>query len=130
MNTITFSTRKRSVKSVFVGLRVNAVLTNQKCDSASAWKNNEITEYQYSVGGRRIPSAPIKITTAADGQDVGSCYNNTLMALGHYDSNLRGTSSTRSRDYLLCSTLILLILMLGVLDVLMLYSLTSMLFTM
>lgn len=99
MQTITFSTRKRSVKSVLCGLRINAMLTNQKVDSASCWKNNEITEYQYSVGGRRIPSAPIKVNSAVDGQDLGSCYNNTLMALGHYDSNLRGGSITRAVDF-------------------------------
>ena len=99
MNTITFSTRKRSVKSVLCGLRINSMLTNQKCDSASCWKNNEITEYQYSVGGRRIPSAPIKVNSALDGQDLGSAYNNTLMALGHYDSNLRGSSSTRATNF-------------------------------
>ena len=102
MNTITFSTRKRSVKSVMCGLRINSMLTNQKCDSASCWKNNEITEYQYSVGGRRIPSAPIKVAAGGangDNADLGSCYNNTLMALGHYDSNLRGSSSTRATDF-------------------------------
>jgi len=99
MNTITFSTRKRSVKSVLCGLRINSMLTNQLCDSASCWKNNEITEYQYSIGGRRIPSAPIKVSSALDGQDLGSCYNNTLMALGHYDSNLRGGSITRAVDF-------------------------------
>ena len=92
-NTITFSTRKRSVKSVLTALRMNSQLTNQRCDSSSALKNNACNQYSYSIGGRRIPSAPINVSGELAAIDTGSLYANTLMALGHYDSNLRGTSS-------------------------------------
>ena len=93
MQTITFSTRKRSVKSVLTTLRVNSQLTEIKCNSSSGFKNNNATDYQYSVGGRRIPSAPIKCDTVVASHDLGGVYNNTLMALGHFDSNLRGSTS-------------------------------------
>ena len=101
MQTVTFSTRKRSVKSVFTALRVNALLSSKLVNSSSGFKNNNATDYQYSVGGRRIPSAPIRLSTVSNANsigavDIGGCYNNTLMALGHYDSNLRGSTSDSS----------------------------------
>jgi len=101
MQTVTFSTRKRSVKSVMTTLRVNNQLTQKLCNSSSGFKNNNAKDYQYSIGGRRIPSAPIKVDTTSEtngvgGVDIGGAYNNTLMALGHYNSNLRGSISNAS----------------------------------
>ena len=40
MQTVTFSTRKRSVKSVMTTLRVNNQLTQKLCNSSSGFKNN------------------------------------------------------------------------------------------
>jgi len=101
--TITFSTRKRSVKSIMTALRINGQLSLITCNSSSAFKHNDAKDYQYSVGGRRIPSAPIKVDSETNGLDLGGAFNNTLMALGHYDSNLRGASfdvSTQHRKYM------------------------------
>ncbi len=101
--TITFSTRKRSVKSVMTSLRINGQLSLITCNSSSGFKHNDAVDYQYSVGGRRIPSAPIKVRAETNGLDLGGAFNNTLMALGHYDSNLRGASfdvSTQHRKYM------------------------------
>ncbi len=103
MQTVTFSTRKRSVKSIMTALRVNGQLSLITCNSSSGFKHNDAVDYQYSVGGKRIPSAPIKVATTTDGLDLGGSLNNTLMALGHYDSNLRGASfdvDTQHRKYM------------------------------
>jgi len=103
LQTITFSTRKRSVKSIMTSLRINGQLSLITCNSSSAFKHNDAVDYQYSVGGRRIPSAPIKVSAETNGLDLGGAFNNTLMALGHYDSNLRGAScdvTTQHRKYM------------------------------
>tara|TARA_R100001463_G_scaffold27815_2_gene64239 strand:+ start:1755 stop:3137 length:1383 start_codon:yes stop_codon:yes gene_type:complete len=103
LQTITFSTRKRSVKSVMTALRINGQLSLITCNSSSGFKHNDAVDYQYSVGGRRIPSAPIKVSAETNGLDLGGAFNNTLMALGHYDSNLRGAScdvTTQHRKYM------------------------------
>lgn len=103
LQTVTFSTRKRSVKSVMTSLRINGQLSLITCNSSSAFKHNDAVDYQYSVGGRRIPSAPIKVSAETNGLDLGGAFNNTLMALGHYDSNLRGASfdvDTQHRKYM------------------------------
>jgi hypothetical protein len=92
METITFSTRKRSVKSVLTALRINSSLSSIVMNSSSGFKTNDCVDYQYSVGGKRIPSAPIKVQMDDNGYDGGSLLNNTLQALGHYNSNLRGFS--------------------------------------
>jgi hypothetical protein len=97
--TLTFSTRKRSVKSVLTVLRINAQLTTNLCDSSTAFKNCGITEYQYSIGGVRVPSANIKANSATDGNDVGELFMNTSMALGHFDSSLRAASTNASSYY-------------------------------
>ena len=89
--TSTFSTRKRSVKSLMTYFRINAALTSALEDSASAGKCLDCSAYQYSVGGIRIPSQEIKLEGNADGNDTGEVYANNIMALGHFDSNLRAS---------------------------------------
>ena len=89
--TLTFSTRKRSVKSLMTIFRINAALTSSLEDSASARKSLDITRYQYSVGGIRIPSQEIQVEGRAAANDIGEVYANNIMALGHYDSNLRAS---------------------------------------
>ena len=95
METITFSTRKRSVKSVMTALRINKFLSSLLTHSSSGFKTNDASDYQYSIGGKRMPSAPIKVNAETNGYDAGSLLNNTLQALGHYNSNLRGLSADK-----------------------------------
>lgn len=90
METITFSTRKRSVKSVMTALRINAQLSSKLVNSSCGFKTNDAVDYQYSIGGKRMPAAPIKVSGLGNGYDAGSLLNNTLQALGHFNSNLRG----------------------------------------
>ena len=107
--TLTFSTRKRSVKSLMTIFRINAALTSALQDSASARKCLDVSQYQYSVGGIRIPSQEIQVQGAAAGNDLGEVYANNIMALGHYDSNLRAsiagcggaTPSTTQANYVI-----------------------------
>jgi len=89
-NTLTFSTRKRSVKSLINVLRLNAAITTALANSVSGFMNCAITEYNFSVGGMRIPAQRIKVQTAANGKDAGEILANTQLALGHYSSDLRG----------------------------------------
>jgi hypothetical protein len=84
--TLTFSTRKRSVKSIITSLRVNSAITLALANSVSAFVNCAISEYNYSVGGLRIPAQQIKSAT----NDKGELLSNTQLALGYYSSDLRG----------------------------------------
>ncbi len=88
--TITFSTRKRSVKSLIAVNRLNAAITSALANSITGFMNLDTTEYNFSVGGTRIPSQRIKVQTDADGRDAGELLANTQMALGYFNSNLRG----------------------------------------
>ena len=88
--TITFSTRKRSVKSLISVNRLNAAITSALANSITGFMNLDTTEYNWSVGGIRIPSQRIKVQTATAGRDAGELLANTQMALGYFNSNLRG----------------------------------------
>ena len=96
-NTLTFSTRKRSVKSLVNVLRLNASITSSLANSVSGFMNCDITEYNYSVGGMRIPAQRIKVETTANGKDAGEILANQQLALGHYSSDLRGICSIDER---------------------------------
>ena len=96
-NTLTFSTRKRSVKSLMNVLRLNASITSSLANSVSGFVNCDITEYNYSVGGMRIPAQRIKVETTANGKDAGELLANQQLALGHYSSDLRGICSIDER---------------------------------
>jgi len=89
--TLTFSTRKRSVKSLINVLRPSANLTLDERNSVSGFVNANTTEYNFSVGGMRIPAQRIKVQTNINGRDTGELLANTQLALGHYSSDLRGT---------------------------------------
>lgn len=89
-NTLTFSTRKRSVKSLVNVLRLNSAITSSLANSVSGFMNCDTTEYNYSVGGMRIPAQRIKLETTANGKDAGEILANQQLALGHYSSDLRG----------------------------------------
>lgn len=95
----TFATRKRSVKSIITACRRNSSLTNVLEDSLSSRRTLGISQYQFSIGGVRVPSAPINVAgtesiTVASG-DIGQLLSNHQQALGHYNSNLRAISSDR-----------------------------------
>tara|TARA_R100001463_G_scaffold1626_1_gene7106 strand:- start:2527 stop:3909 length:1383 start_codon:yes stop_codon:yes gene_type:complete len=92
--TLTFSTRKRSVKSLMGGIRVNSSLTTAKQNSVSGFVNCAISEYNYSVGGVRIPAQQIKCSAT----DKGELLANTQLALGYYNSDLRGCDCIADLD--------------------------------
>jgi len=92
--TLTFSTRKRSVKSLLSGIRINSSLTNAEANSVSGFVNCAISEYNYSVGGVRIPAQQIKCSAS----DKGELMANTQMALGYFNSDLRGCDCITDRD--------------------------------
>jgi hypothetical protein len=89
--TLTFSTRKRSVKSLITVIRSNASLTANKATSVSGFINAGIS--LYSVGGVRIPAQQISCSTT----DTGELIANTQLALGYYSSDLRGVNCLESR---------------------------------
>ena len=84
--TLTFSTRKRSVKSLVAAVRQNAALTKDLAPSVSCFLNAGITQYNWAVGGLRIPAQLIACSTS----DKGELIANTQQALGYYNSDLRG----------------------------------------
>jgi len=88
--TLTFSTRKRSVKSLINVLRPSANITLDERNSVSGFVNADTTEYNFSVGGMRIPAQRIKVQANINGRDSGELLANTQLALGHYSSDLRG----------------------------------------
>tara|TARA_R100001079_G_scaffold61439_2_gene31618 strand:- start:317 stop:1678 length:1362 start_codon:yes stop_codon:yes gene_type:complete len=96
-NTLTFSTRKRSVKSLVNVLRLNSSITSSLANSVSGFMNCDITEYNFSVGGVRLPAQRIKLETTANGKDTGEILANQQLALGHYSSDLRGICSIDAR---------------------------------
>ncbi len=91
--TLTFSTRKRSVKSLINVLRPSANITTDERNSVSGFVNADTTEYNYSVGGMRVPAQKIKVQANINGNDMGELLANTQLALGHYSSDLRGICS-------------------------------------
>lgn len=90
--TLTFSTRKRSVKSVMVAMRPSANLTVDERASVSGFVNASCTAYNFSIGGMRLPASQIKVETLINGRDQGELLANTQLALGHFSSDLRGIS--------------------------------------
>ena len=96
--TLTFSTRKRSVKSLVNVLRPSANITVDERNSVSGFVNADTTEYNFSVGGMRIPAQRIKVQANINGNDMGELLANTQLALGHYSSDLRGICSIHTTD--------------------------------
>tara|TARA_R110000796_G_scaffold122070_1_gene236369 strand:- start:886 stop:2274 length:1389 start_codon:yes stop_codon:yes gene_type:complete len=96
--TLTFSTRKRSVKSLVNVLRLSGGMSLDEANSVSGFVNADTTEYNFSVGGMRIPAQRIKVNTATNGKDAGELLANTQLALGHYSSDLRGICSIEKTD--------------------------------
>lgn len=91
--TLTFSTRKRSVKSLITSIRRNAAITSDLAASISGFITAGISEYNYSVGGIRIPAQQIKCSPTDPGQLIAS----TQLALGYFSSDLRGVNCLQER---------------------------------
>lgn len=94
--TLTFSTRKRSVKSLVNVLRPSANIATDELNSVSGFVCADTTQYSFSVGGQRIPSSRIKVEANINGKDAGELLANTQLALGHYSSDLRGICSIQT----------------------------------
>ncbi len=92
--TLTFSTRKRSVKSLITSIRRNSSLTSNLAASCSGFISAGITEYNFSVGGVRIPAQQIKCSP----DDPGELISNTQLALGYFSSDLRGVGCNAARN--------------------------------
>jgi hypothetical protein len=88
--TLIFSTRKRSVKSMITSMRLNAGITDAESNSVSGFVNCNISQYNYSIGGMRVPAQPLALSTATDGFNAGEVMSQQQLALGHFNSNLRG----------------------------------------
>tara|TARA_R110001599_G_scaffold105412_8_gene266634 strand:+ start:822 stop:2198 length:1377 start_codon:yes stop_codon:yes gene_type:complete len=86
---LTFSTRKRSVKALITSLRENAAITTNLASSVSGFVNAGITKFNFGVGGMRIPAQQI----ACSETDTGELISNTQLALGYFSSDLRGANT-------------------------------------
>lgn len=93
--TLTFSTRKRSVKALMTCIRENASITLNLANSVSGFVNCAISKFNYSVGGVRIPAQQI----ACSATDTGELLANTQLALGYYSSDLRGADIKQFGDF-------------------------------
>lgn len=104
--TITTSSRKRSVKSVFTMFRKASDLTEIKVDSVSCRKSLAITEYNYTIGGLKMPSKNIKLSGAGvrggtqTTRDIGEAYSNLVMCLSNLGNVYSATCFTPDNFYL------------------------------
>lgn len=94
--TLTMATRKRSVKSVITMFRKSADLTDDNVDSVSARKSLGITEYNYTVGGLRMPSKNIACSTT----DKGEVYANLVGCLSNLGNIYSASGMNRDTFYL------------------------------
>ena len=77
--TLTVSTRKRSVKSIFTLFRKTADLTDLHADSASCRRSLGISRYRYTIGGVQMPHGDIKVS----GTDLGEAYATLTQCLSN-----------------------------------------------
>ena len=82
-HTMTMATRKRSVKSVITLFRKSAEVNDQKVDSVSARKSLGISEFNYQIGGLKLPSKNCAIANTADNVDIGEVYANLVGCLSN-----------------------------------------------
>ena len=95
-HTLTMATRKRSVKSVITIFRKSADLTDDNVDSVSSRKNLGITEYNYTIGGMRMPSKNVACSTT----DKGEVYANLVGCLSNLGNIYSATGMNRDTFYL------------------------------
>ena len=98
--TLTMATRKRSVKSVITLFRKSADLTDRKIDSASARKTLGISDYNYTVGGLKMPSKNVAVSTT----DIGEAYANLVGCLSNLGNIYSSTGMNASTFYLSSDT--------------------------
>ena len=92
--TLTVSTRKRSVKSIFTLFRKTADLTDIHADSSSCRRSLGITNYRYTIGGVQMPHSDIQVSGSDLGQsyaclsqclsNLGNVYSSTCMNVDNY----------------------------------------------
>jgi len=86
-HTVTTSSRKRSVKSVFTMFRKSSDLTEVKAMSNSCRKNLGISSWSYTLGGQRMPSANVELSSTNQGQT----YANLIMCLNNLGNTYAAT---------------------------------------
>jgi hypothetical protein len=94
------ATRKRSVKSVITIFRKSADLTDDNVDSVSARKSLGITEYNYTVGGLKMPSKNVACSTT----DKGEVYANLVGCLSNLGNIYSASGMNRDTFYLASDT--------------------------
>lgn len=94
--TLTMATRKRSVKSVITIFRKSADLTDDNVDSVSARKTLGISEYNYTIGGLKMPSKNVAVSTT----DLGEVYANLVGCLSNLGNIYSATGMNRDTFYL------------------------------
>ena len=77
-------TRKRSVKALLAGIRINSSVTSDVANSISGFLNCAISRYNWAIGGVRIPAQQIECSAS----DKGELMANTQMALGYFNQFL------------------------------------------
>lgn len=92
--TSTFSVRKRNVKGFLLMARAQTDLENKDADSSSCRRSLSITEYNYGIGGQRLPSYPLQVSTS----NTGLLLMETKKALGHL-SSLHGICAQKDNYY-------------------------------
>jgi hypothetical protein len=84
--TLTVSTRKRSVKSIFTLFRKTADLTDIHADSASCRRSLGISNYRYTIGGVQMPHSDVSVSATDLGQSY-ACLSQCLSNLGNVYSS-------------------------------------------
>jgi hypothetical protein len=97
--TLTMASRKRSVKSVITIFRKTADLTSKIVDSASARKSLGITEWNYTIGGMRMPSKNVKQSIAAASVDIGETYSTLVGCLSNL-GNIYSSTAMNQDNFL------------------------------
>ena len=92
--TLTVSTRKRSVKSIFTIFRKTTDLTDPHADSSSARRSLGVERYRYTIGGVQMPHSDIAVSATDLGEsyatltqclsNLGNVYSSTCMNKDNY----------------------------------------------
>lgn len=92
----TFASRKRSVKALLLNARKAIDLTSFKADSISCRRSLGVTQFDFTVGGVRMPSTQIEIS--ASNKQFGEVLAHANQALGH-TSTLNGILANDDNYY-------------------------------
>jgi len=92
----TFASRKRSVKALLLNARKSSDLTSQKADSMTCRRCLGVTNFDFTIGGVRMPSTQIELAAAS--KKFGEALAHTNQALGH-TSTLNGICATDDNYY-------------------------------